>query len=86
MTTLPSYLEFENALETLVRERGRIAPCDAYEILADTLKLTSEQRELLRHDGRGRLFHNVIQWAREKLAKRGVIDRRIRRVWVLKVA
>ena len=84
MTTLPSYPEFEKALEFLIRERCRISPHDAYKIIADMLKLTPAQRNLMRRDGRGRLFHNMIQWAREKLAKRGVIDRKIRGIWVLR--
>lgn len=84
MTQLPSYLDFEIALEKVVRERGRIMPTLAYEMIADCLQLTPTQREIMVPNKRERKFHNIIQWGREKLAKRGIIDRRYRGIWVLK--
>lgn len=83
MTRLPSYLDFEIALEKLIRDCRRITPAVAYAMIAETLQLTPAQCELMRRDGRGRQFHNMIQWARERLAKRGIIDRRYRGIWVL---
>lgn len=84
MTQLPSYQDFEIALERLIRERGRIMPTSAYEMIADSLQLTPAQREVMVPNKRERKFHNIIQWGRDKLAKRGIIDRRYRGIWVLK--
>lgn len=83
MTQLPSYRDFEIALEKLIRERRCITPHSAYAMIADALQLSPSQRELPRRDGRGRQFHNMIQWARESLAKRGIIDRSYRGIWVV---
>lgn len=83
MTELPSYQDIELALWDLLKAKGSMTPRRATEQLAIHFGLTDQQRALKRKDGRGPLFENHVQWARESLAKKRIISRQIAGFWQL---
>ena len=85
MIELPSYERIEAALVAYFeREQCAASPSAVYPQLAVDLGLTPNQLALQRPDGKGSLFENRVQWAREALAKRGIIERGIRGIWMLR--
>ncbi|MBS0504799.1 MAG: ATP-grasp domain-containing protein [Proteobacteria bacterium] len=84
MPELPSQDDVEIKLLKLMRERGTPqAPSDIYDPLASLFSLSSEQRNaVLPSDGRN-AWENRVQWARNELAKKGLISREQRGVWEL---
>lgn len=84
MCDLPHSEAIERALLAyFVNGRCAAAPRCIYPILAEDLGLSDEQRSLKRPDGKGSLFENKVQWAREGLAKKGILDRGVRGLWMM---
>jgi restriction system protein len=72
-----------NPLLDAMREKGGQArPREIYEIIAQTLKLSEEERTVTNKNGYPR-FENEIAWARSYLVKTGYLDSPSRGVWRL---
>lgn len=82
-TDLPPQREVMTALEALLAKMNRtITPSEAYRVLADEFKLTTEQRSRLMKDGRVH-WENRVQWARNELVKAGIMASEPRASWGL---
>lgn len=81
----PTYKQIEEALEDELRRRGKpTRPQDLYDDLADAFGLSQEERTRPRMDGQsGRVWSNLVQWARRKLVERGVMADRPYKPWAL---
>jgi 5-methylcytosine-specific restriction enzyme A len=80
----PTYTEVEDALlKLLLGSKRGMKPKDVYPVLADQFGLTSEQRIRRRSFKDEPAWHNRVQWARQKLMDRGLINRLPHGIWSL---
>lgn len=74
----------ENALlNFLALFPGPVVSKDVYEPLADQFELTGEERTRQLSNRTGRAWDNLVQWARNALVQRGLLDNSVRGQWSL---
>jgi hypothetical protein len=69
---LPDRSSIKADLVSLIRKRGTLAPGEAYTALADTWRLTAEERARVR--GGRSLYEHEIRWARQELVIEGIVQ------------
>src|ERR1700733_9360786 len=70
---LPDRNTIKTALVSLVRDRGTVSPSEVYAALADTWRLSVDERAKVR--GGRRLYEHEIRWARQELVIEGVLQK-----------
>lgn len=84
MGDYPTHPEVEEALLTYLYRAGRpVRPSDVYEPLAVGFGLSQEQKTRPRPDTNESLWNNHVQWARNRLVQRGLMNKRPRGLWSL---
>ena len=81
----PEHEKIAHELLKLIHDQGGSAkPKDCYEPLADYFKLSQVDRTGPRKDGRaGKQWHNLVQWARQRLINNEFLDGRQPGLWVI---
>jgi restriction system protein len=77
------FLRFMNPLLDAMREKGgQVRPREVYDVIAQRLNLSEEERTVTIKNGYPR-FENQIQWARSALFKTGYLDSPSHGIWRL---
>lgn len=81
---LPTQSQVEDALlELLQRKAAAVTPSEAYEALANVFDLSPEQQSRAMPESGRNHWQNRVQWARNELAKKNVIETQTRGSWQL---
>jgi restriction system protein len=80
---VPDFQSFLLPLLVLVGERSSVTPAEAKEAIANSMRLSDDDRRLRLQSGLQYVFDNRLGWARTYLKKAGLLESPKRGVWAI---